>query len=185
MAVRRLIEIGDPVLRRKAAPVPAHVIGSAEIRGLLDDMVDTMRASGGIGLAAPQVGESIRVAAIEIAVDSSRYPDMQPFPLTFFINPVVTVLDESGQSFWEGCLSVPGLRGLVTRPRSVRVDWLGVRGETCSLVATGFLATVFQHELDHLDGILFVDRMPDTTRLATIENYLRFWRDVNPEQAEL
>lgn len=185
MAVRRIIEIGDPVLRVGAAPLRPEAIGTPELRQLVVDIVDTMRASGGIGIAAPQIGEPVQAVVIEIAAESTRYPDMQPFALEVFLNPRITVLDATPQSFWEGCLSVPGLRGLVARPRGVRVDYLTVDGLEQSIVAEGFLATVFQHELDHLDGVLFVDRLPDTRRLATIENYVRFWRDADPEILDL
>ena len=105
-------------------------------------MIDTMRSAGGIGLAAPQIGASLRAAVIEITADSERYPDMQPFPLTVFINPKVTTVDPSPQEYWEGCLSVPGLRGVVARPRAVRVDFVTLDGLERSTAAEGFLATV-------------------------------------------
>jgi peptide deformylase len=175
MAVRPLRTIGDPVLRTPAADVAPAFLRSPELDRLIADLVDTMRAEGGIGIAAPQIGESLRAAIIEIAPDSTRYPDMQPFPLTLFVNPCIHVLDATEQSFWEGCLSVPGLRGYVPRPRRVRVDYLNAKGAAESLTADGFLATVLQHELDHLDGVLFVDRVRDTTRLTTLENYARYW----------
>jgi peptide deformylase len=184
MAVRRVIQIGDPILRRRAADVPSAALGSPELRDLVLDLVDTMHSAGGIGIAAPQIGESVRAAAIEITADSTRYPDMQPFPLAVFINPVITTFDANPQEFWEGCLSVPGLRGLVARPRGVRVDYLDAYGSAHSITADGFLATVLQHELDHLDGVLFVDRIRDTTRLSTIENYIRFWRESQTDTPE-
>jgi len=134
-----------------------------------------MHAEGGIGIAAPQIGESVRVAVIAIDRASARYPNMADFPLTVFVNPLITVLDPAAQGYWEGCLSVPNLRGYVMRPRAVRVDFLDGRGQPRSLEAEGFLATVLQHEIDHLDGVLFVDRVRDTTKLATVENYMRYW----------
>ena len=142
-----------------------------------------MHAEGGIGIAAPQIGEPLRAAVIEISSVSNRYPGMQPFPLTLFINPRIVVVDATEQGFWEGCLSVPGLRGYVLRPRGVRVEYLDAAGSSRSLLAEGFLATVVQHELDHLDGVLFVDRVRDTKRLTTVENYVKHWAraDDSPE----
>jgi peptide deformylase len=174
MAKRPIVHIGDPTLRETAQPLTSHEIGSPMIRELIADMTETMREEGGIGIAAPQVGSSVRAAIVEIAPDSTRYPDMRPFPLTALLNPRLSVVDPEEQSYWEGCLSVPNLRGLVSRPRKVRVEYTDMEGQGHVIVAEGFLATVFQHELDHLDGILFVDKVRDTRRLATIENYRRF-----------
>ena len=175
MAVREVRKIGDPVLRESAAAVDIAAIATAEFARLVDDMVETMHAEGGIGIAAPQIGESVRVAVIAIDPASSRYPGMTGFPLTLFINPRISVVDPTEQGFWEGCLSVPNLRGYVFRPRGIRVEFLDGHGRARSLHAEGFLATVLQHELDHLDGVLFVDRVRDTTKLTTIENYARYW----------
>ncbi len=162
------------MLRERARAVQDHEFGSAWLEELLADMVDTMRANDGIGIAAPQVAESVRVAVIEIPEDSPRYPGAPAQPLMVFVNPVVTVLDRTEQGYWEGCLSVPDLRGLVWRPRAVRVEYRTADGSAAELVAEDFLATVVQHEFDHLDGILFVDRLRDTRQLATVENYRRF-----------
>jgi len=183
MPVRALRTIGDPSLRSRASDVERSFLDTPAFVQLVTDLVDTMHAEGGIGIAAPQIGESLRVAVIEIDASSSRYPDMQAFARTLFVNPIVTVIDETEQGYWEGCLSVPGLRGYVARPRAVRIDYVDASGGARSFDAEGFLATVLQHELDHLDGILFVDRVRDTTRLATVENYAKFWarRDGAPE----
>jgi len=177
MAVREVCKIGNPVLREVARDLGAEEVGSGGLHELAADLVDTMRAEGGIGIAAPQIGVSVQVAVIEIDEASDRYPDMQPFVATFFVNPRVTVLDDTEQSFWEGCLSVPDLRGVVSRPRKVRVDYVDLEGNARSIEAEGFLATVLQHELDHLQGVLFIDRVRDTTRLATVSDYQRFWMD--------
>lgn len=176
MGVRVVRTIGDPILREPARPVDVARLRAGALDGLITDLIDTMHAEGGIGIAAPQIGKSVRVAMIEIEPGSDRYPDMTPTALTTFVNPVITVLDPGEQGYWEGCLSVPMLRGLVERPRAVRVEYVDRRGEVASIEAEGFLATVLQHELDHLDGVLFVDRVRDTTRLATMENYVKFWR---------
>jgi peptide deformylase len=175
MPTREIVQIGNPLLREKARHLTESELGSATLQELVADMIDTMHTAGGIGIAAPQVGESLRVAVIEIDAGSSRYPDLKSFPLTVLVNPKVTVLDAEEQGYWEGCLSVPNLRGLVFRPRHVRVDYCDVEGKKHTIVAEGFLATVFQHELDHLDGILFLDKVRDTRRLATTDNYVRFW----------
>ena len=171
------------MLRTRAVEIDAATLGTASFAGLVGDLIDTMHAEGGIGIAAPQIGESVRVAIIEIDAASTRYPDMSAFPLTLFVNPRVTVVDAAEQGFWEGCLSVPGLRGYVSRPREVRVEYLDGDGTPRLLEAEGFLATVVQHELDHLDGVLFVDRVRDTRRLATVENYARYWarREDSPD----
>ncbi len=137
-------------------------------------MIETMKEVGGIGLAAPQIHESLQLAVIEFKGDNARYPGMGDQPLTVIINPKITVLDPTEQSFWEGCLSVPELRGLVYRPRKVQVDFLDGNGSPKQLIAEDFLATVVQHELDHLSGALFVDRLrnePGKTPLAFLEEY--------------
>jgi peptide deformylase len=185
VALRPVRKIGDPVLRAPAATYAAADLSSADFARLIDDMVETMHAEGGIGIAAPQIGEPVRIAVIAIDRASARYPDMADFPLTVFVNPRITVLDPTEQGFWEGCLSVPNLRGYVLRPRGVRVDFLDAHGRAQSLHADGFLATVLQHELDHLDGVLFVDRVRDTTKLATIENYVRYWAPSATEPSEI
>ena len=141
---------------------------------LLDDMVDTLRDYGGIGLAAPQVAEPVRVAIIEIPGDKTRYGDVPTMPLTAFINPTIEVVDSAARGYWEGCLSVPGLRGFVERPQSVRVRYTTLDNEAAALELQGFLATVFQHELDHLDGTLYVDRIKDPKLLAFEEEFTRY-----------
>jgi peptide deformylase len=175
VAIRNVALIGDPVLRKIARSLASEEIGSPWVRDLVRDMIDTMHELEGIGIAAPQVGESVQLAVIEIAPDSTRYPDMMPFETGVFVNPRITVLDRTEQGFWEGCLSVPDLRGFVERPCKIRVDWVDLDNRPQTLVATDFLATVFQHELDHLAGTLFVDKVRDMSKLATVENFQRFW----------
>ncbi|MDX1563671.1 MAG: peptide deformylase, partial [Gammaproteobacteria bacterium] len=138
------------------------------------DMIDTLHDYGGIGLAAPQIGEPVRLAIVEIPEAGSRYGDLPGMPLTVFINPTITVIDPEPRGFWEGCLSVPGLRGYVERPQLIRVDYTDIEGEPQSLQLSGFLATVFQHEFDHLDGKLYVDRMTDMSLLAFEEEFMRY-----------
>lgn len=166
--------MGHPVLRRPADPLEPAAIGSEELKRLIADMIDTLHDYGGIGLAAPQIGESIRLAIVEVPEDGSRYGALPGMSLTVFINPTITVLAEETHGFWEGCLSVPGLRGFVERPQHVRVDYLDLAGQGQSIELTGFLATVFQHEFDHLDGKLYIDRMTDPRLLAFEEEFMRY-----------
>ncbi len=174
MAVRKVLRMGHPVLRRPADPLDPEAISSDETLRLIRDMIDTLHDYGGIGLAAPQVGESIRLAIVEIPDSGSRYGELTAMPLTVFVNPVITVLDPETRGFWEGCLSVPGLRGFVERPQSIRVDYLDLAGQTQSVELGGFTATVFQHEFDHLDGKLYIDRITDTRLLAFEEEFMRY-----------
>lgn len=184
MAIRPVLTIGNPLLRRVARDLTREEILSEGFRSVLDDMVDTMHHEQGIGIAAPQIGESLQAAIIEIDAESLRYPGQEPFGRRVFLNPRITVVDAAEQGFWEGCLSVPNLRGFVERPRRVRVDYLDENAAPRVIEADGFLATVFQHELDHLQGVLYVDRIRDMTRLATLEDYARYWRD-NPDEQHL
>ena len=121
---------------------------------------------GGIGLAAPQVGNSVRLAIIEIEAGPTRYGQLEAMPLTVFVNPEIEVLGSDSAGYWEGCLSVPGLRGLVERPQHLLVRYTTIAGSAAELELKGFGATVFQHEFDHLDGKLFVDRMTDMSFLS-------------------
>ena len=174
MATRTIIRMGHPTLRRPARHLRPDEIRSGAMQSLLTDLRDTLREAGGIGIAAPQINESVRLAIIEIPGGASRYGELEQMPLKVFINPSVQVLDPSTAGFWEGCLSVPGLRGFVERPQKVKVVLTNLQGETEQLEFSGFRATVVQHELDHLDGKLFVDRITDPTKLAFEEEYERY-----------
>ena len=165
MTVRQIIKMGNPLLREVADEFTPEEIKSAETKILLEDMWDSLAAVGGIGLAAPQIGISKQLTVIKLSEESDRYPDMEDTEAFVIFNPKITVLDETEQGFWEGCLSVPGLRGFVERPRSIRVDYLDENAESMYIEIEDFLATVFQHELDHLIGKLYVDRMKDITTL--------------------
>jgi peptide deformylase len=165
MAVREILRMGHPVLREVARPLSDAELADPALPALVEDMVETLDAAGGIGLAAPQIGESVRLAIIRIPGGPSRYGELPTVPLTVYANPEIEVIDPAPAGFWEGCLSVPGLRGFVERPQHVRVRWQDLDGGAHEAVLEGFLATVFQHEFDHLDGRLYVDRMTDLTRL--------------------
>lgn len=183
MAIRKVARMGHPILREVARELTLEEIQSEWFENLLEDMVETMEEYGGIGLAAPQIHEAVSVAVIDYRDDNPRDVEgtkengLKSMPLSVFVNPKITVLDAEEQGFWEGCLSVPEIRGLVYRPRKVRIDYLNQEGEPQSLVAEGFLATVFQHELDHLIGTLFVDRIryaPGKSPISFIQEYTRY-----------
>ncbi len=157
--------MGNPLLRVEAKPFTLEEILSEETEILLRDMWDSLEEAGGIGLAAPQIGISKQLAVIKLSEESYRYPDMETTEPYVIFNPQITVLDKEVQGFWEGCLSVPGLRGYVERPRKVRIDYLDENADERTIEVEDFLATVFQHELDHLIGMLYVDRMEDVSTL--------------------
>jgi len=136
-------------------------------------MFDSMKHYGGIGIAAPQIGEDYQIAIIEL-MGFNRYDEEVNLPLTVFINPEIEFLTTEEQGFWEGCLSVPGLRGFVERPKKIKVKYLSDSGEQKEIVAEGFLATVLQHELDHLQGVLYVDRVRDPKLLSYQEEFEQF-----------
>lgn len=165
--------MGHPVLRAVSAP-----LGSREIKGkwlpdFLESMLETMSDYDGIGLAAPQVHVSKRVLIIG-SPGSTRYPDAPRIPTMVLINPEITPLTGETYELWEACLSVPGLRGLVRRPRKVRVKALDERGRKVDFVMEGFKASVIQHEVDHLDGILFPERMSDLKQLVFEPEFEKF-----------
>ncbi len=176
MTVRTILRMGHPLLRRGAAPYPEELIGSAEFKSLIDDMRETLHAYGGIGLAAPQIAIGYRLAIIEIENTQTRYGQIEQAPFDVYINPTITPIEQETAGYWEGCLSVPGLRGFVERPQHIRVTYTNQNGEPASIDAHGFLATVFQHEFDHLDGILYIDRITDKTCLAFEEEFLEFYQ---------
>jgi peptide deformylase len=179
MALRKIAQMGEPVLRQRARELSRSELLSEPVQVLLDDMVQTMRDANGAGIAAPQVYESLRVCVVELA-DNPRYPDAPSMPLTFFVNPVVEPLvgspgalaPEESVLMYEGCLSVSGIRGQVRRPRRVRVAALDRTGAAFEVTLEGVLAAVIQHELDHLDGVLFVDRV-DPRTLTFLREYDR------------
>jgi peptide deformylase len=175
MAVRKIIRMGHPNLRKPAQPVPASAIGTEAFDRLVNDMVDTLHDYSGIGLAAPQINEPLRLAIVEIPGGPTRYGEIDPLPQTVFINPTVEVLNPQSAGYWEGCLSVPGLRGFVERPQHVRIQYTDLAGQTQTMEVEGFMATAVQHEFDHLDGKLYIDRITDPTKLVFEEEFARYW----------
>jgi peptide deformylase len=180
---REIVEVGHPVLRERAREVSAEALGSAEVQRLIDDMVETMRAADGAGLAANQVAETLRIAVVEVRPGNPRYPYKPPIPLTVVVNPVIEPLDDEVERINEGCLSVPNLRGEVPRNMSIRLRYTDRDGEEHEEVRRGLTAATFQHELDHLDGVLFLDRVDDPATLTTWGAYERFYRDTFEERA--
>lgn len=180
MAIRKIAQMGEPVLRRPTRELSLDELSSIDVQRLIDDMIETMRDADGAGLAAPQVHESVRLCVMEL-VGNPRYPTLPELPLTVLANPVVEPLVSSPASpadadsvlMYEGCLSVQGVRGRVRRPRKVRVRALDRSGRPLEMVLEGPLACVVQHETDHLHGTLFVDRA-DPRTLTFLREYDRF-----------
>lgn len=166
MAIREILKMGDARLLRVAQPVAAY--DTPELHALIADMFDTMEAANGAGLAAPQIGVDLRVVIFGFT-SSERYPDAPPVPRTVLINPVVSALYDGMEDGWEGCLSVPGLRGVVPRHARVRYTGLDPQGRPIEREAEGFHARVVQHECDHLDGVLYPMRVRDFTRFGYTE----------------
>jgi len=165
--IREILRMGDPHLLRVSEPV--RDFGTSELRALVADMFDTMHAANGAGLAAPQIGVLQRVVIFgyaDPAMRNPRYPDADPVPQTILLNPVLEPLSESTEEGWEGCLSVPGLRGVVERYVRLRYRGFDLEGRPIERMADGFHARVVQHECDHLDGILYPMRMRDFTRFG-------------------
>jgi peptide deformylase len=174
---RGIVEIGHPALRERAREVTPEELRSDHVQRLIDDMVETMRAADGAGLAANQVDETLRIAVVEVRPDNPRYPYKPPVPLTVIVNPSIEPLDEDVERINEGCLSVPNLRGEVPRHMSVRLRYTDRDGVEHEEEWRGLTAGTFQHELDHLDGVLFVDRVEDLRTLSTWDEFERFRRD--------
>jgi peptide deformylase len=161
--IRDILRMGDPRLLAPSAPVAR--VPSPELDALIADLRDTMRAANGAGLAAPQIGVPLRVVIFGMA-SNPRYPDAPPVPHTELVNPVLTPLGDETEEGWEGCLSVPGLRGVVPRWRRLRYEGLDPSGRPIRREVEGFHARVVQHECDHLDGILYPMRVRDFTRFG-------------------
>ena len=179
MAILKVARMGHPVLRAKALPVPPGQILSPSVQRLIDDMFETMREYTGIGLAAPQVHERLRifVAGVREGDVGESIVDEEGMPYLVLINPEVTLVGEPDREGWEGCLSIPEVRGLVPRAHEVRVRALDRAGKRIAFTATGLPARVIQHETDHLDGVLFMDRMKSLLSLAFMEEYRRYWAE--------
>jgi len=164
--IRPILRMGDPLLLRVAKSV--ENIGAPDVRTIIADMYDTMQAANGVGLAAPQIGADLRLMIFGFN-ENPRYPDEKPVPFTTLINPWIELLTERTEEGWEGCLSVPGMRGLVPRATHIRYGGTLEDGGSLEREAHGFHARVFQHEFDHLDGILYPQRIRDMTKFGFID----------------
>ncbi|WP_395684258.1 peptide deformylase [Dokdonella sp.] len=166
--IREILKMGDPRLLRVAPPVPPAMIASADLDALIADMFDTMHDAGGVGLAAPQIGVDLQLVIFGFE-RSERYPDAPAVPRTILLNPTITALSEEQEEGWEGCLSVPGLRGAVNRWTQIRYTGIDPAGTAIDRVAEGFHARVVQHECDHLVGRLYPSRITDFTKFGYTE----------------
>jgi peptide deformylase len=176
VSVLPITSVGDPVLRERAREVEPDELRSPEVQRLIDDMIETVRAANGAGLAANQVGDLHRIAIVEVRPGNPRYPYKPPIPLTVMVNPEVEPLGDETVAINEGCLSVPDLRGTLDRAASVRVRYLDRHGNPREEERRGLTAGTFQHEFDHLNGVLFLDRVRDPASFTTWEQFDRHGR---------
>jgi peptide deformylase len=183
MAIRKIATIGHPILRARARELTKAELAKPETQSFIDDLVETMHDAAGAGIAANQVYEPIRICVIEVK-DNPRYPYKPNYPLTILVNPVVTIATDERFDNFEGCLSVPNLRGVVPRAPVVNVTAWSRKGEELAFEVKGLTAGTFQHEVDHLDGKLFVDRVQDTTTLTTWADFDRFHKAAFVEKAK-
>lgn len=174
MAVLKVAHLGHPILRQVAEPISPEAILSPEVQQIVADMLETMEDHDGAGLAAPQVHASRRLVVYGVAANP-RYPDAEEVPLTVLVNPVITPVGKHQDEDWEGCLSVPDLRGMVPRFTKVRVEAYGRDGKRLRFTAEGFHARVVQHECDHLDGKVYLDRMESMETLTFLPEFQRYW----------
>lgn len=173
MTIRKIAQIGHPILRETARPVTKEELASPRIQAFIDDLIETMRDANGAGLAAPQVYEPLAICAIEVG-DNPRYPYKPKIPLTVLVNPVVTALSDETFENYEGCLSVPNLRGVVSRFARVKVTGWNRDGSPYDQECLGFTAGTMQHEVDHLHGKIFVDHVKDPRTFTTWAEFDRY-----------
>jgi peptide deformylase len=183
MSILKVAQMGHPVLRAAARPLHPSEIRTPKIQQLIDDMFETMKEYQGIGLAAPQVHEGLRLFVAGVAAADDEEVDDEDVPLMALINPEITPVGKEVVDDWEGCLSIPGIRGRVPRARQISVRAFNRQGKKVEIAASGYTARVIQHETDHLDGILFFDRMKSFNTLTFMEEFGRYWsrHDVRPE----
>lgn len=173
MSVRPIFEIGEPVLRDVARRLAVDELRSPDVQQLIDDLVDTMRNANGAGLAANQIGVPLQVCVVEVRPGNPRYPYKPPIPLTVLVNPLLEPVGDETFDNFEGCLSVPNLRGVVRRHAVMHVRALDRHGAPIDTTVAGLTACTYQHETDHLNGRLFIDRVTDTTTLCTWDAFER------------
>ena len=175
MALLQIARLGHPVIRTGGKTVNSLEWSSTVFQSFLDNLVETMRDADGVGIAAPQVDIPQQVVAIEVDPQNPRYPGYPEIPLTILINPQIVSHSSEIEEDWEGCLSVPDLRGRVPRWKSLQIKGLDRLGNPIELTANGFYARVIQHEIDHLNGKVFLDRLPDLSTLTYLREYKQFW----------
>ncbi|NUO48867.1 MAG: peptide deformylase [Polyangiaceae bacterium] len=173
MTLLKIAHVGHPVLRERSRELTKEELAKPETQAFIDDLIETMRDANGAGLAAPQVHNPVRICAIEVK-DNPRYPYKPNVPLTVMVNPVITPVGTETFENFEGCLSVPNLRGVVDRFAVIEVSYLDRQGEPVTKQVRGLTAGTFQHEVDHLDGKVFLDRVKDTKTLCTWAEFDRF-----------
>jgi peptide deformylase len=176
MTILPITMVGDPVLRTPAAPLSPAELADPDTQRFIDDLIETKRAANGAGLAANQVGDTRRIAVVEVEPDNPRYPYKPAFPLTVLVNPRIVHRATEQIVINEGCLSVPDLRGLVPRSAEVEVEYCDRAGETRRRTVSGLTAGTFQHEIDHIDGVLFLDCVRDPRSFTTWEMFDRYER---------
>ena len=174
MTVLKISKLGNPVLRQVAKSLDLKDLAESSMQTFIDDMIETMHHEGGVGLAAPQVNRSIQIVVLEYA-ENERYPDEVSIPLTVLVNPVLSDYSQETKEGWESCLSLVDFRGLVPRSTTVTLDAYDRQGKKIQKTVSGFEAVVLQHELDHLKGFVFLDRMKDLTQLSYQEEFEEFW----------
>ena len=172
--VLKIAKLGNPVLRQVAKPVDLNDLAESAMQTFIDDMIETMHHEGGVGLAAPQVNRSIQIVVLEYA-ENERYPDEVSIPLTVLVNPVLSDYSQETKEGWESCLSLVDFRGLVPRSTTVTLNAYDREGNKIQKTVSDFEAVVLQHELDHLKGFVFLDRMKDLTQLSYQEEFEEFW----------
>ena len=175
MSLLKVAKLGHPVLREIAKPVPVSEIHGGQIQDLIENMIETMREYEGVGLAAPQVHESLQITVID-ALDYPEKSKLSPTPLMVLINPTLTVFSEKLDEDWEGCLSIPDLRGMVPRYQEIKVQAYDQNGKLLEFKAHGLQARVIQHEYDHLIGKVFLERMRTLESLSYLKEFSRFWK---------
>lgn len=177
MSLLKIARLGHPIIREKTRKLSVEDLMSSETQGLIDDMIETMRDNMAVGIAANQVHSNKSVIIIEVRGDNPRYADKDNIPLTVLVNPEIIEYGEEIEEGWEGCLTLPDLRGKVPRPKTVKVIALSRQGKNIELVAEGFLARVIQHEIDHVNGEVYTDKMLDLSTFTFLAEWEKYWKD--------
>jgi peptide deformylase len=181
MFLLKIAKLGNPVIRSGTDPLSQEELNTPSLQNLIDAMIQTMRDADGVGIAAPQVHVAKQIIVIEVSPNNPRYPHRQTVPLTVIINPEITFQSENQQEDWEGCLSVPDFRAKVPRASWVRVSGLDRYGKPLEIEANHFFARVIQHEVDHLKGKVFLDRLPNLKTLTYLREYQKYWQSETPD----